>query len=610
MEDSKKKGSHDELEKGWKEGLAGAALISGIATATVSGNKDVQASPYVGQAHSVQQPALPKVELRQELRHIAEIESSGGKNKNHAQTTVGLNAGQTAAGSTGLMPLTVKETLSKNPTLNKKYGHLAGMEHSKITEALNKDPSMEADIANTHWQRLDHVFGSNQSRKAYAWRNGISAAKSASDEKINSHPYVQKYMKLRGQSGRDVASVKKSEELTKMSRPVVQLPHFTKVGTRNDQEVQPIETTRQKDMYGRKVANAELSNTKVTAKTRLSGSSTIISDKQGLNNAYSKRISGKFDRNTLGLSADTGQGSKSAAITGALRSKFEDGDDDYKSKLAAHTEKRKAIISDHNTKRQEWRDKAYALSNKISEPGSHEAYNAHLNLRPEAPKLPRRPSKPKVDTKKLSPEQQSRRGRAVDSTIHHEAFHHTMAQVEHHYGKDAAKKVHQGLLSQFHPDTLASVGGFIHQKLGYKMSSPKFTEEVLAHSRDILVNPKKRESYSAYAGDKAAEHIKNLKVGHQKAVDYAKNLKPEHLAAKPDPIKKTASIGHGAIGAPGDLVGASALATESVGGKLKRLKKKLKSLDKSKDPEAGTVSKAESVVDELEQIAGDLREKS
>jgi hypothetical protein len=318
----------------------------------------------------------------------------------------------------------------------------------------------------------------------------------------------------------------KSEGLAKMSRPNIKLPNYPKVGTRNDQEVQPIESNRQKELYGRKVANAEFGDKELTRPTRLSGSSKIIRDRQGLTDAYGKRISGKFNRNTLGLNHDTLKGPKSAAITGAMRSKFEDGDDSYKAKLAVHNENLKTTITNHNQKVQAWRSKAYDLSNKVGEPGGREAYDSHISQRIEKPKLPRKPSKPKVNTQNLTPEQQVSRGRAVDSTINHEAFHHTMAEVERHYGKDEAKKVHQNLLSQFHPDTLSSVGGFIHDKLGYKIKSPKFTEEILAHSRDILVNPVKRERYKEFAGKGADAHIKNLKQGHQKAYEVAQQLKP------------------------------------------------------------------------------------
>jgi hypothetical protein len=143
--------------------------------------------------------------------------------------------------------------------------------------------------------------------------------------------------------------------------------------------------------------------------------------------------------------------------------------------------------------------------------------------------MPPTPSKKKVETKDLTPDKMKRRGQAIDATITHEAFHSTMENFERNYGKQAADKAHVGLLNQYDKSCLSLVGSFIAQRLGYDMKSPKFTEEILAHARDILVNPKKREDFKKYAGREADMQIKNLKLGHQKAYEYAKNLKPEDL---------------------------------------------------------------------------------
>jgi len=569
----------EELEKGFKELAVGAAMAGSLASASIAPE---QHQPQI-------QHMSPRVELQGDLKHIAMIESSGGKNKAHALTTVGVNAGHTAAGSTGLMPIMARETIRKNPALMAKYGHLLNSSADATTSFLNENPNSEAEIANSHWNRLNRIFGSNHAKKAYAWRNGISAAKNATPDQIALHPYVQKFMELKGKESAPTA-VAKSEQLEKMSRPAIKFPNFPKSGVRNDQEVQPIENTRQKEIYGHKVANASLAGREVSGKMRVAGTRTVVSDKQGLTEAYSKKIAGRFDRRTLGLSADTKHGPKSAAIQGALRSKYEEntGGDEYAAKLAAHKEKRQAIITGHNQKVRDWRSKATELSQNINQPGGREEYDAHYATRIEKPKLPRAPSKPKVATKGLSVEQQADRGRATDATVHHEAFHHTMANFEKHYGKEAAKRVHTGLLAQHNPDTLASVGGFISQKLGYKTKDPKFTEEILAHSRDILTNPAKRKKYKEYAGKDADQHIKNLKEGHQKAYEYAKKLKPEDLG-------KTATIGHSAgLLAPTQLTGAAAL----VGEVMNKVKKKFR---KKKLIETTEMEKAIADLEEVEE---------
>jgi hypothetical protein len=70
------------------------------------------------------------------------------------------------------------------------------MKPDEITRTVNADPVMEASIANTHWQRLGHLFGQNMDRKAYAWRHGIAAAYRASPAEIETSPYVQKLHRL------------------------------------------------------------------------------------------------------------------------------------------------------------------------------------------------------------------------------------------------------------------------------------------------------------------------------------------------------------------------------------------------------------------------------
>lgn len=201
------KGPNDnELEKG-----IGKTLVAGAITAGLTTNAAI---PNVGNLTSLKEPkAAARIELHPELERISQIESSGGKNKNHAKTLVGVNAGDTAAGSTGLMPIMARETISKNPELKHKYSHLASLSNDAFTDHLNKNPSDEADISNHHWARLDKKFGSDSARKAYAWRNGITAANVASNEKIAAHPYVQKFMNMKASHG----TTSKQKELSDKS---------------------------------------------------------------------------------------------------------------------------------------------------------------------------------------------------------------------------------------------------------------------------------------------------------------------------------------------------------------------------------------------------------
>jgi ADP-ribose pyrophosphatase YjhB (NUDIX family)/predicted GNAT family acetyltransferase len=330
--------------------------------------------------------------------------------------------------------------------------------------------------------------------------------------------------------------LKKSEPLEKMSRPAIGFPNFKKLSTRPDQEVQTVESNRQAEMFGRKaaVANDMSTVTRADKYKAIYGRDIpkpTAKDTKSPRDQAATMITNSFGRNTLGMVVPSNRGPKAAALTGKLRSKFEDGGDEYNTKLKEHTEKRNAIVRDHNEKVAAWRTKAYDLSTK-SGPGAKEAYDAHVATRPAKPKLPRKPSKPKVETKALAPDKQKARGQSIDSTIHHEGLHHSMAEMEKHYGKRAAHNATQGMLSQFHPDAIRHVASFISNRMGYKTSSPKFPEEVLTHSRDILVNPDKRKKFKEHVGtDKADETIKQLKVGHEKAYRYAQTLRPEDVGA-------------------------------------------------------------------------------
>jgi hypothetical protein len=337
------------------------------------------------------------------------------------------------------------------------------------------------------------------------------------------HKSIAKFLAEKKESGiKWNEELDKSEELGKMSRPQITFPFFPKTSTRPDQEVQPIETKRQKDLYGKRVANAQLKDLDQKQVFRLSGSATKHTKQSGLD-AAAKTISNKFDRNTLGLNAPTPHGPKSAALVGKLRSKFEEGDDDYQQKLTEHAQKKKEIIKDYNLRYNDWYKKMYAASLGDNK----EEHERLLREKPKKPRMPRKPSKEKKETTELTPEKQKERGRAVDSTIYHEGFHNIMSQLERHYGKEQAKKIHSGLLSNFSRDALVSVGSFITDVYGYNPKSPKFTEEILAHARDILVNPVKRKKYKEYAKENAEKNIKEIKQGHQKAYEWAKKIKPE-----------------------------------------------------------------------------------
>lgn len=157
------------------------------------------------------------------LKPIKMIESTMGTDTNHRQMTSGPHAGTSAYGAYGLMPMTIMETLNKNPALMHKYHDFKGLDYQrdndKIHGLMSRYPQAEVDIANAHWNRLRHVFGNDSNKMAHAWLNGVTGTLRTPDEEIQSHPYVQKYNKFKKmldlENKKEHEVVQKSEEKEK-----------------------------------------------------------------------------------------------------------------------------------------------------------------------------------------------------------------------------------------------------------------------------------------------------------------------------------------------------------------------------------------------------------
>jgi hypothetical protein len=178
-------------EKLIKNMIIAATLLTTFNTSEISNNKDKEILKNA------------EVRLSPDLSHISKIESNAGKNKKHKLVKHGLNRGHRAAGSTGLMPLTIKETIDKNKDLSRKYKSITRMEATQITHFINNNEIIEKEIANAHWARISKVFPRNEKRRAYAWKNGITGAIRASDKQISEHPYVKKFIQLKYSKSRE-----------------------------------------------------------------------------------------------------------------------------------------------------------------------------------------------------------------------------------------------------------------------------------------------------------------------------------------------------------------------------------------------------------------------
>ena len=127
-----------------------------------------------------------------ELRAIAHIESSSGKNINHPIIKKGMHKGHQAAGKYGLMPLTVKDLISKSPKLKIKYGYLLDIAPEDITVEINRDEYLDKEIATYMWNKLR--ANRTASGAAFAWYHG----QYASSDNIEQSPYVIKFSNVLG----------------------------------------------------------------------------------------------------------------------------------------------------------------------------------------------------------------------------------------------------------------------------------------------------------------------------------------------------------------------------------------------------------------------------
>lgn len=175
----------DSLEKKLKNFATAAALLGSLSSLSPD-MSNMPKSPV--QANKEQ-----KSDMHPDLHNIAFIESTSGKNLNHPTVNYGLNAGHRAGGQFGMMPITAKETIKKNPSLRDKYSHLLNAPHSDITKFLNSNADASKELASAHFNRLLKIFPTDPLKRAYAWNNGITGAMRASESDVASHPYVKKF---------------------------------------------------------------------------------------------------------------------------------------------------------------------------------------------------------------------------------------------------------------------------------------------------------------------------------------------------------------------------------------------------------------------------------
>lgn len=139
-------------------------------------------------------PKNPEYSSQKMLRALADVESSGGKNENHAAGGGPIHGSEHAFGKYGLMPQTIRETIRMNHDLSSKYKKAMSLHGNDLHHFMQDNPGLEDVVAQKHLGRLEHHFGQNPNDIGYAWLEGIRGTYSAKKKKadINGHWHVKK----------------------------------------------------------------------------------------------------------------------------------------------------------------------------------------------------------------------------------------------------------------------------------------------------------------------------------------------------------------------------------------------------------------------------------
>lgn len=172
---------------GAKAALSIAALAGAFSPSTAAAPQVQRDAVETSQASANRRPAL--------LDAIAHVESSGGKYTDHVPAG-GMHRGDRAYGKYGLMPLTIKEIVSKNPEMRYKHGKMLQMDSPQVHEYMSKKPGLEDKVAEAYYNRLNKVFRGKKEDIAMAWLNGVSGTMKAKRQGTDprNHWYVQRVL--------------------------------------------------------------------------------------------------------------------------------------------------------------------------------------------------------------------------------------------------------------------------------------------------------------------------------------------------------------------------------------------------------------------------------
>lgn len=139
------------------------------------------------------------------LEKIKMIESSGGIDTDHREMKEGIHKGHSAYGSYGLMPNTIQEIVNRarieKGLMSPEYQEIHQKDPDTVKALLSEKPELEEKLARDLAIRLLKRMP-DEERAAYGWNMGHNLSPDRiTKEKLNAHPYIQKFRNLRHKLG-------------------------------------------------------------------------------------------------------------------------------------------------------------------------------------------------------------------------------------------------------------------------------------------------------------------------------------------------------------------------------------------------------------------------
>ena len=131
---------------------------------------------------------------------IRQLESSDGKNLNHAPVASGLNKGQQAGGAYGILPNTLNNFVAsgknKGELIDPRLDAMSKLPPEVVTQILNEDRELDDKAADLGMGQVLPRADWDEEKAAYGWNTGHNRDYKNLSPEYKDFDYVQKYRKL------------------------------------------------------------------------------------------------------------------------------------------------------------------------------------------------------------------------------------------------------------------------------------------------------------------------------------------------------------------------------------------------------------------------------